>query len=668
MSRGFEFTIEARDVPRIIGAKVTLVIGDNVSGAAYEKYLDPPRWAWEIERITDHHVSGWAVDLVCPELPALLLLKSHDDVLSFPVGDPRSDTELAPGLFARDFVIRLKDKKIRDHFPTRTRDDVWLELCVGDTLRPIANLHLLRELGRPASVGAMAGRRSVDLRSALLALEKSEAKYTNIQTASLARLAHGFEPAARAWSLMNAGIRRLPGSQGGRGIPPVVWRTGEATAKTEPFVIVCAEALSVSPLLASHVKRIATGPGDVADAWWAPDGLHGLPNNGAENENAGADWGAVDGYPFMKPRLTPRVLDQAPSYAPMLITRERNLDGWAPDDGIPALTQRLLARYGAPEPTREMLYAQTSPPPMNPEPTSPSALRRPQLVSLIVPTRDNVGHLAKLLAGVARLRRRAENVEVVIVDNRGQSDTTSAFFEWAACSWIRVVSDQGEFNFSRLSNEGARHAKGSVLLFCNDDIEIGSDFDLDGMTSLLEDPKVGVVGHTLVYEDGTIQHAGVVVGAYDAADNGQTAFHAADGGYFGLARLTREVSAVTAAFMAMRRSVFNDLNGFNEHDFGVNFNDVDLCLRAVRTGLTVLNTCRGTVIHHESVSRSLTPDRQRRELVEVAALRRIWRTDSFVDPYYGSNFQRFALPYTRPRWHRIGIDPSVVWPSIAAPR
>src|SRR3546814_6137376 len=79
---------------------------------------------------------------------------------------------------------------------------------------------------------------------------------------------------------------------------------------------------------------------------------------------------------------------------------------------------------------------------------------------------------------------------------------------------------------------------------------------LAGFAGHLAEPGIGIAGHTLLYEDGTIQHAGVVVGAYDAADNGQTAFTIEEGGYFGLARITREVSAVTGAFMAVRRAVF----------------------------------------------------------------------------------------------------------------
>src|SRR3546814_16376073 len=109
---------------------------------------------------------------------------------------------------------------------------------------------------------------------------------------------------------------------------------------------------------------------------------------------------------------------------------------------------------------------------------------------------------------------------------------------------------------------------------------------LAGFAGHLAEPGIGIAGHTLLYEDGTIQHAGVVVGAYDAADNGQTAFTIEEGGYFGLARITREVSAVTGAFMAVRRAVFERLGGFDERDFAINFNDVDLFLRAGRAGHT----------------------------------------------------------------------------------
>src|SRR3546814_6073851 len=165
------------------------------------------------------------------------------------------------------------------------------------------------------------------------------------------------------------------------------------------------------------------------------------------------------------------------------------------------------------------------------------------LVSLVVPSRDNVAHLATLVASAAALRRRYPALELVIVDNDSRSPTTSAFLDWSAADWLRVVQDRGGFNFSRLSNLGARAARGSVLLFCNDDIEIGPDFDLAGFAGHLAEPGIGIAGHTLLYEDGTIQHAGVVVGAYDAADRKRTAFTIEEGGYFGLARLTRSSDA-----------------------------------------------------------------------------------------------------------------------------
>lgn len=603
-SLGFEIPLARREAALLLHSQIGLAVGGPDGVATAERRLTPQRWAYEIETANGHAVTGWVADLMCPESPAMVLLRIGDRLVAVAATTERADAELAAGVHGRSFLVEL---------PTAAEDGAaWAELCIGDPLNPVAALRLPGSAGRLPALARLSGIRARLQRDALAATEALRPKFTDLAVV----------PAA-PWDVVAGGPL------------PRLRRTADGE------VLVSAPSAQPSPALETVA---ASSPG----TWSIANGLHTLPPD--------AD-GRGGLFPFLRPRPTARLLRQLPAAAPVLIAPASALADWAPVDGMAALVPLLLDRLGPPSLLQDVLYTLPSTPASAPETWRPEPPDPPPLVSLVVPSRDNLGHLAKLVAGVASLRRRHPELELVIVDNDSRSPTTSAFLDWAASDWIRVVRDHGGFNFSRLSNLGAQAARGSVLLFCNDDIEIGPDFDLARFVGHLAEPDVGIVGHTLLYEDGTIQHAGVVVGAYDAADNGQTAFTIDEGGYFRLARITREVSAVTGAFMAVRRGVFEQLGGFDERDFAISFNDVDLCLRAGRAGHTILNAWCGTIHHHESVSRGRLADRQATELAEVRNLRRIWDTANFEDPYYSPGFDRHALPYTRPLWRRIGLTP-----------
>lgn len=641
-SLGFEFHPLPEELPRLLDAPVVLVVGDGRGGVRAERWLEVPRWAWEFEILGDRVITGWVVDLIRPDLPAVLLARTGTTVQAAVAGALRTDVVLSPGVVARSFTLNLGGL---DDLEKSDRPGGGAEISIGDLLNPVLSLPPALSVGRAAAVALLSARRAEEHRAILSGLLDIEAKFTRVESAPRSVLARGFEAVGRGPSLAIAGFARRAGpSDAGRGMP-VRWGAADSGAPANA-AIVAATGLSLAPTLGERVRQLAGRDGRVPDAWFVANGIHDLGARPTRDSEA---------FPFLKPRLTRRLLAQTVGIAPLVVAPETALDRWNPADGLAVLHEQLWERLGPPEPLHEVLYAAPGRPKVVPDDTTLATARKP-MVSMVVPSRDNVAYLAKLLASVARLRRRYDNLEVVIVDNDSRQDATAAFLGWAAADWLHIVRDRGGFNFARLSNLGARRARGTVLLFCNDDVEIGADFDVARLLAPLGEPGVGIVGHTLIYEDGAIQHGGIVVGAYDAADNGQTAFAIADGGYFGLAALTREVTAVTGAFLAVRNAVFRKLGGFDELNFGVSFNDVDLCLRAGRAGLAVLNAYCGTVVHWESVSRARSPDHQARELAEVGALRRIWRTTSFEDPYYSPGFDRHALPYTRPARSRIGID------------
>ena len=207
-----------------------------------------------------------------------------------------------------------------------------------------------------------------------------------------------------------------------------------------------------------------------------------------------------------------------------------------------------------------------------------------------------------------------------------------------------VIRVSGAFNFSRLNNVAVRRAKGDLLCFLNNDVEMP---DPDWLAILVRQavrPAIGAVGARLLYPDGTIQHAGVFTGIGGGAGHAHRFLGKDEGGYFERARLPQRVSAVTGACLVVARKKFLEVGGFDEEDFPVAFNDVDLCLKLNERGWQSFYEPRATLIHHESKSRgsdSLKANRAR-FAEELAALKRKWRTDERPDPFHHPHLSPFC--------------------------
>jgi len=167
---------------------------------------------------------------------------------------------------------------------------------------------------------------------------------------------------------------------------------------------------------------------------------------------------------------------------------------------------------------------------------------------------------------------------------------------------------------------------------------------VERVQSLVAEPDIGAVGARLLYPDGTIQHAGVFTGIGGGAGHAHRFVGGGEEGYFERARLPQRVSAVTGACMVVARDKFLAVGGFNEEHFPVAFNDVDLCLKLNRAGWQSFYEPRSTLIHHESKSRG--SDRLRinraRFAGELAALKAVWHTDQFRDPYHHPHLSPFC--------------------------
>lgn len=226
-------------------------------------------------------------------------------------------------------------------------------------------------------------------------------------------------------------------------------------------------------------------------------------------------------------------------------------------------------------------------------------------VSLIVPFRDKPVLLDQLTRSLRQTRY--DNYELVLVSNNSEQPETFELLEKLKAPNVLVVEWNEPFHYPRINNVGARAASGEILVFLNNDTEIVDPQWLDVLVAQLQQPGVGAVGATLLFPNRTIQHAGVVVGLGD--DSGGLAGHLFAGlpddarwTMFGSTNWTRNFSAVTSACVAVRRSDFEALHGFDER-FQVGGSDVDLCLRLRARGLRVVNTGQTRLIHHESASR-----------------------------------------------------------------
>jgi len=246
--------------------------------------------------------------------------------------------------------------------------------------------------------------------------------------------------------------------------------------------------------------------------------------------------------------------------------------------------------------------------------------------SIVICSR-NADLLAKCLAAVER-RTAYPNREIIVVEHRtgdpGPMDRLLARFPGSR------VSYSGPFHFAKMNNLGAKRASGDVLVFLNDDVEPLTPAWLEELVAHAARPEVGVVGAKLLYPSGAIQHAGIVIGIMDGAGHLHRDTFAAL--YWNWLPFTRNVSAVTGACLAMRRAVFEELGGFDE-SFPVNYNDVDLCLRAQQAGYQVVLEPAAVLRHEECRSRRPGVRFEERERFEHRWAVWLVRGDPFYSPY-----------------------------------
>ena len=292
------------------------------------------------------------------------------------------------------------------------------------------------------------------------------------------------------------------------------------------------------------------------------------------------------------------------------------------------------------------------------------------LVSVIIPNKDHTADLDLCIRSILT-RCTYHKLEFIVVENNSTKEETFAYYEALQKEFpqVKVVTWKEGFNFSAINNFGVQFASGDYYLFLNNDTEPIADNFIEEMLGFCQRPEVGAVGARLLYQDDTIQHAGVVIGFGGVAGHTFIGLHKAENSYFHRAMCAQDYSAVTAACLMSRRDVFAAAGGFSE-DLAVAFNDIDYCMKVRALGKLVVYAPYALLYHYESKSRGLedTPEKVARFNREVARFAKKWPDILREgDPYYNPNLTLRKSNFALRDLKKEGIgEPFPLGPAIRA--
>ncbi len=271
-------------------------------------------------------------------------------------------------------------------------------------------------------------------------------------------------------------------------------------------------------------------------------------------------------------------------------------------------------------------------------------IQETERISIIIPNKDHLADLKTCLDSVFALSTY-KNYEVIIIDNGSSDPALFAYYEQLKeeKSNVKILSLDIPFNYPRLNNAAAEAAEGKYLIFLNNDIKIITPAWMEELLMYAQRPDVGAVGAMLYYPNNTVQHAGIILGlgAHRVAGHAFHMCHRSEVGYMGRLCYAQNMSAVTAACMMVKASVFKEVGGFCE-EFAVAYNDVDLCLKIREAGHLIVWTPYAEAYHYESRTRGAedaSPQKLQRFNDEVALFKEKWESVLVKgDPYYNPNF------------------------------
>ena len=261
------------------------------------------------------------------------------------------------------------------------------------------------------------------------------------------------------------------------------------------------------------------------------------------------------------------------------------------------------------------------------------------LVSLIIPTRNGLFFLKMCVESILN-KTKYENYEILIVDNDSDdSETLDYLNSFVGAEKIKVIRSPGPFNYSEINNKAVDLAKGEIIGLINNDIEVIDEDWLSELVSRAVLSDVGAVGPKLLYKDGSLQHAGIILGIGGWAGHSHKGFPGDVHGYAARVSLAGEFSAVTGACLVVRKEIFKKVGGLDAENLKISCNDVDLCLKINALGYRNIYTPFATLYHHESATRGYedTPEKKIRFKKELDFMLEKWGKKINNDPMYSPN-------------------------------
>lgn len=263
-------------------------------------------------------------------------------------------------------------------------------------------------------------------------------------------------------------------------------------------------------------------------------------------------------------------------------------------------------------------------------------------VSIIIPNKDYIATLKVCLKSISKLTTY-KNYEIIIVENNSEEKETFDYYKKIdGKNNIKVIYyKEKEFNYSKIINFGVENSTGDYIVQLNNDTELITPNWLEEMLGFAQREDVGAVGVELFYPDKTIQHAGIIIGIGGVAGHVFKNIPKGMHGYFSKDAMIQNLSAVTAACIMTKRSIYDEV-GYMDEKFKVAFNDVDFCLKIREKGKLIVYNPYVQFIHYESKSRGFedTPEKQERFKSEIDRFHEKWQyVLNQGDPYYNINLR-----------------------------
>lgn len=271
-------------------------------------------------------------------------------------------------------------------------------------------------------------------------------------------------------------------------------------------------------------------------------------------------------------------------------------------------------------------------------------------ISILIPNKDHREDLQRCISSILE-KSTYSNYEIIVIENNSTDPSIFAYYkELEAHPRIKVVTYDGEFNYSGINNFGAKYADGTYLLLLNNDTQIITVNWMEELLMYAQRKDVGAVGAKLYYPNDTIQHAGIVLGlgAHRTAGHSHYKVGKDNLGYMGRLCYAQDVSAVTGACLLVRKALWDKVGGLDEQ-YTVALNDVDFCLKLRELGLWNIWTPFAELYHFESNSRGSDLDEGRKERYqkECDLFRQRWgEVIDKGDPFYNVNFSLDRSDYS----------------------